>query len=114
MLGLLPIVLAGSMIVLAADKVPELNVDQSCRAAGATGVRATVDQNDRACRRNEQDARGKLDQGWGQFSADEGSHCLRLSTYGGTPSYVELLTCLETSKQAGSLARRYPGHRAGN
>lgn len=97
--GLLPIILAGSHILLAADRVPVLNIEPSCRAA------ATVADNRDAtvCQRDEQAARGKLEQEWGQFDAAQQSHCVRLSSLGGSPSYVELLTCLELSKQAGSL-----------
>jgi hypothetical protein len=88
----------------AADKVPEINLDKSCRAAGATGVRVGANsRDDSACKRDEQDAHTKLNQGWDQFTADDRSHCLRLSTVGGSPSYVELLTCLELSKQAHAL-----------
>jgi hypothetical protein len=102
--GLLPLVLAGSMVVLAADKVPQVNVDQTCRAAATTGVRpGTANQDDSACQRDEQDAHNKLEQNWDQFTGDERSHCQRLSRLGGPPSYVELLTCLELAKQAKNL-----------
>ena len=43
---LLPTILAGSFVILTAgaalaiENVPQLNVDQSCRAAGTTGVRS--------------------------------------------------------------------------
>jgi hypothetical protein len=103
MSGLLPIMLAGSLFVLAADKIPELNVDQSCRAAATTGVRPGATQDDSACKRDETDARSKLDQEWGQFTTLERDHCVRLSSHGGSPSYVELITCLELAKQAASL-----------
>jgi len=89
---------------VAADKVPEINLDKTCRAAVTTGVRVGANsQDDSACKRDEQDAHTKLNQGWDQFTADERSHCLRLSTLGGSPSYVELLTCLELAKQAHAL-----------
>jgi hypothetical protein len=104
MAGLLPIIFAGSYIVLVADKIPELNVEPTCRAAAKTNVRSvTSPDDDSACRRDEQDARGKVEQEWSQFSGEDRSHCVRLSTLGGSPSYVELLTCLELSKQARAL-----------
>jgi hypothetical protein len=105
----LSFVLAAAFAVLivdagvAAEKVPEINLDKTCRAAGATGVRPGTNNDDSACKRDEQDAHTKLNQGWDQFTADDRSHCLRLSTLGGSPSYVELLTCLELSKQAHAL-----------
>jgi hypothetical protein len=100
MSGLLPIILAGSYIVLAAERMPELNIGPSCRAAAAVGVKG---RDEDVCKRDEQTARGKLEQDWAQFNATERSHCLALSTLGGSPSYVELLTCLEIAKAANEL-----------
>ncbi len=98
--GLLPIIFAGSQFLLVADTVPQFNVEPSCRAAGS----ATLPGRDEsACRRDEQDARGRLDQQWGEFNAEQRAHCVRLSGLGGSPSYVELLTCLELAKQSASL-----------
>ncbi len=98
--GLLPIIFAGSQLLLVADGVPQFNVDSSCRAAGT----ATMPGRDEsACRRDEQDARGRLDQQWKEFNAEQHGHCVRLSVAGGSPSYVELLTCLELAKQSASL-----------
>jgi hypothetical protein len=101
--GLLPMILAGSLIVLAADKVPELNVDKGCQAAATTGVRTSGSNDDSACKRDESDAHTKLTQEWDQFSKPQHDQCVRLSTLGGSPSYVELLTCLELAKQASAL-----------
>ena len=101
--GLLPIVLTGTYLLLAADKMPELNMGPTCQAAATTGVRTSGVQDDSACKRDEQDARGKLEQEWDQFTANDRASCVRLSTRGGSPSYVELLTCLELSKQANAL-----------
>jgi hypothetical protein len=101
--GLLPIVVTGTFLILAADKMPEFNMGPTCRAAATTGVRTSGANDDTACKRSEADARGKLEQSWDQFSGGEREHCVRLATRGGSPSYVELLTCLEMSKQANSL-----------
>ena len=98
--GFLPIMLAGSYIVLAADRMPELNIGPTCRAAAAIGVKG---RDEDVCRRVEQEARGKLQQDWGQFNATQRAHCLALTTAGGPASYVELLTCLELAKAASEL-----------
>ena len=104
--GLLPIIVTSSYLVLAADTIPQLNIEPTCRAAATTNVRAvaTAKNDDSACKRDEQEAREKAEQEWSQFSGDDRSHCVRLSTLGGSPSYVELLTCLEMSKQARALS----------
>jgi hypothetical protein len=99
--GLLTIVLASSLtssqILLVADRVPDLNIEPSCHAAAAAVI---GNRNEETCKRDENDARGKLEQEWGQFSAVQQTHCVNLSTLGGPPSYVELLTCLEMAKAA--------------
>jgi hypothetical protein len=99
--ALLPIILTASHIVLAADAVPKFNVEQSCRRAAEVSVslgRSTGD-----CKRDENEARGKLQQDWAQYSPALRTDCVRLSSLGSSPSYVELLTCLEMAKQAKEL-----------
>jgi len=99
--GLLPIVLATTHLVLVADAVPQLNIEPSCRAASMAAVAAN--RNESVCMRDEETARGKLEQEWAQYTPPQRSHCVQLSTLGGSPSYVELLTCLELGKAASSL-----------
>jgi hypothetical protein len=91
--ALLPIILASAHLVLATDRVPQFNIEPSCRAVqnATTGIK----RDEAGCRRNEQAARDELQQKWGQFSGADRTHCARLATLGGSPSYVELLTCLE-------------------
>jgi hypothetical protein len=93
--------LTGSFLVLAADQVPNLNIEPSCHAAATTAT--VLNRNEATCKRDEQDARGKLDQEWGQFTPTQRERCVSLSTLGGSPSYVELLTCLELAKAAANL-----------
>jgi hypothetical protein len=101
--GLLPILLTGSYLVLAADKVPTLNVEPTCRAAINAGVRPGQAQDESSCKRDEEAAHDKINQEWSQFGASERAQCVRMSTVGGSPSYVELLTCLELAKQVKTL-----------
>jgi hypothetical protein len=99
--ALLPILLTGSYLVLAADRVPDLNIEPSCHAAATAAT--VLNRNEDTCKRDENDARGKLDQEWGQFTPMQRGRCVALSTLGGSPSYVELLTCLELAKAAAKL-----------
>lgn len=101
--GLLPIILAGSQLMLVADRVPELNVEPSCRAATSAAIGVNRDED--TCRRDESAAHDKLQRQWAEFTPPQQAHCLRLSTLGGRPSYVELLTCLEMSKAADNLPK---------
>ena len=94
--ALLPIILTGSYLVLAADQIPQLNFEPSCRAAAAT----SQDRNADACKRDEMTARDKLKQDWTKYTSGQRTRCVALSRLGGFPSYVELLTCLEMAKDA--------------
>jgi hypothetical protein len=103
--ALLPALLLGSQVLLVADSVPRLDIVHSCRSAGASSVMGAQSgtRNASACEQDENDARGKLQQDWGIYSGDERDRCTRLTTLGGSPSYVELLTCLEMAKAAKQL-----------
>jgi hypothetical protein len=56
-----------------------------------------------ACERDENTARDTLEKEWSQFSPAQRAECARLSSLGGSPSYVELLTCLEIAKGANEI-----------
>jgi len=86
-----------SQVLLVADKVPELKVEPSCKAAIAATV-GTGARNENACMQDEKAAKATLRKEWGQFSAAQKGHCIRLLNAGGSPSYVELLTCVEMGK----------------
>ncbi len=96
--ALLPIILTGSYLVLAADQIPQLNFEPSCRAAAEAST--SQDRNADACKRDELTARDKLKEQWGQYTPAQRTRCVSLSRLGGFPSYVELLTCLEMAKDA--------------
>ena len=91
--------LAGALAAAwAAGSPPKFDIAPICKAAASTGVSNA--RNAEACRRDEEKAQETLGQNWDQFSAAQQTQCVRLSTLGGSPSYVELLTCLEMAKQA--------------
>ena len=94
----LPVLLLGSQIVLAADPVPKIDIGRSCHSAGAAAGMAGRDT--AACERDENNARAALEKDWSQFTMSDKAHCVQLGTLGGSPSYVELLTCLEMAKRA--------------
>jgi hypothetical protein len=96
--ALLPILLTASHVVLAADGVPVFDVMPSCRAAGQTPI--GPGRGTEACLRDENEARAKLDRDWAKFQAADRTHCVRLTMLDGTPSYVEVLTCLEMARDA--------------
>src|SRR4051794_38646843 len=77
---------------------PTLNVQATCRVTPAVNLdqQATYDN----CMRSENAARDRLNKSWGKMRADWRSTCLKTTTLGGIPSYVELLTCVEMREAA--------------
>jgi len=78
------VLLAGTHLVLAAEHVPQLNVDPTCHAAAM--AMPAQDRHEDVCKRDEFDARDKLQKEWGQFTVGQRDHCVTLSTLGGSPS----------------------------
>jgi hypothetical protein len=99
--ALLPMLALSSQLVMVADKVPQLDPGPGCRAA--VGAAIMPDRNENACLSDEKAAKAKLEKEWPNFTAEQQRHCTQLSTTGGPPSYVELLTCVEMSQAAAAL-----------
>jgi hypothetical protein len=95
--------LGSSLIAVASDGVPTLKVETSCRAAGIEGM-ATGRTTD-SCLNDEKAAREDLVKTWSSFSTNDKGHCQSLVSTGGGPSYVELLSCLEMSRDAKKIAQ---------
>ena len=99
MLVHLPIVILASMpltsqpLTPVADSVPKFDVVRECQSEG--GPQAVLDR----CKEDEATARGQLGTEWGDFGAGDKSACIRETNVDGSPSYVELLTCLELTKE---------------
>jgi hypothetical protein len=92
--------LGSSLVIGVADSVPTLDVAPSCRAAAAN----TPNSFD-SCMRDEQSARSSLAAQWSGFRAADRASCSQ-ETRSFNASYVELLTCLQTARDAAKLERR--------
>jgi hypothetical protein len=104
---LLPVMLTAAHLALTAQEVPKLNIEPSCQAAAVGLIRQDTHngaRNANACIRDERRARAKLKPQWNTFSSAERARCRQLIRLGGPPSYVELLTCLQTAKAARNFA----------
>ena len=88
----------GSQLLTIAEEVPGFDSAPGCRAA-ITVMQGTFD----ACMKDEQDARTRLTTQWDSFTPAERATCSANETAGGTPSYVELLTCLQMAKAARAM-----------
>jgi hypothetical protein len=96
--------LASQLFVTVADKPPILDIEPSCRAAARANV--VPGRNEDSCRASERAAHDQLATQWAQFAPTDRRLCSDLSTAGGSPSYVELLSCLEMRRDAREIARQ--------
>ncbi|UZF93829.1 hypothetical protein [Bosea sp. NBC_00550] len=95
--GVVLLSLSASPVTLVADGVPRFDIAASCEAAGksSTGIGRPV----AACRDDEEKARGALEMRWSEFPVQARTTCTEGASLGGPPSYVQLITCLEMTKQ---------------
>jgi hypothetical protein len=78
--------------------VPSFDIEAICNRV------SDVVETPGGCTVDEQNARDQLGNVWTQYPSIERSRCTDLSTQGGLPSYVELLTCLEVARDAKNLS----------
>ena len=89
--------LIGTPVSRAADALPKYDIAKNCKAELAYAL--GIGQSEAACVSDEQQSRQKLVSEWSGYSQAAKSSCIR-ETAIGTPSYVELQTCLEMAKWA--------------
>lgn len=77
----------------AADVVPKFDIAKNCEAetADASGISESIS----SCTGDEERARQELAGQWDQFDRQDRAARIRATSLDGTPSYVELQTCLE-------------------
>ena len=80
-------------IARAADAVPKFDIARNCKTETADA--AGVGETQASCVRDEEQARSKLADQWDDFAREDKLVCIRETRLDGTPSYVELETCLE-------------------
>ncbi|WP_024519685.1 hypothetical protein [Bradyrhizobium sp. Tv2a-2] len=100
--ALLSLALLGSQAALASDRVPELNVEATCKATTATdkAMGLVLAQSYEGCMSDETSARTQLVTLWQTTSASVRNECTGEAVVGGTQSYVDLLTCIQMSDDA--------------
>ncbi|THD71882.1 MAG: hypothetical protein E7813_04980 [Bradyrhizobium sp.] len=93
MLMHLPIVILASLpFTTVADSAPKFDIARECRSEG--GSQAIQEK----CTEDEAQSRDQLQTQWMQFSTRDKAVCMQETSIDGTPSYVELLTCLEMAR----------------
>jgi hypothetical protein len=96
----LPIIILTSLQPLpVADTAPKFDIAKECQAEGGA-----KDMQER-CATDERQARDQLEKEWSQFGASDKAQCNQETTADGSPSYVEMLTCLEMARDVKRTSR---------
>jgi hypothetical protein len=97
---------ACAVAITIADASPTYNVEPSCHCGMDVIADPRVSQEGRftQCLRDEASAQTTLKAQWTQYPAGDRVYCADTARLG-TPSYVELLTCLEMEEDGRSLPK---------
>ena len=93
--------IVGSHLLAVADAVPVFDIKKSCQ--GRTIEAVFPNRNANTCIQSEEAARDQLKKSWGEFSAMDKVGCVATATIGGSPSYTEVITCLEINRDLDRL-----------
>lgn len=93
--------LAASLVVLAAERLPTFDVRASCSSVAKLGL--SVSQTPDACIKDEEEAKAQLKEKWNTFPAADRDRCVKTTEIGGTPSYVEIIVCLQIAEDVRKL-----------
>ena len=102
------IVLGTQLVMTVADGVPKFDTAHGCRLDTTQALDLSTGQNEtvKRCVADEQRALTQLQTQWSQFPGSDKTQCTEEANIGGTPSYVDLLTCLQAAKLAGQLPKQ--------
>ncbi|OCK54468.1 hypothetical protein [Bradyrhizobium sp. LMTR 3] len=94
--------LGSPLAVPVADRVPVINVEQTCKETAATDKAMNLDlsQSVESCLRDENTAREQVTAIWSNYSASIRNRCAQEATIAGMGSYVDLLTCMQMTDPA--------------
>ena len=90
--------LGAHLLVPVSERVPTLNVEPSCRSAAAIGLAGS--QSYDGCMKDETTAREQLLASWQTFPMPDRVRCTGEASMDGIASYVDLLVCLQMSRDA--------------
>jgi hypothetical protein len=88
------------LLINVADTVPRYDVTTTCRKAVALAGGGAEGRSVENCVAGEEAARKDLDKQWAKLPTGERTQCIGTVAVGGTPSYVELLVCLEMMRDS--------------
>src|SRR4051812_317937 len=89
-----------------ADEPPRFNIEASCRAAPAL---LSQDADPYVgCVRDERAAESSLIRQWASFRGDHRRNCVAETQIGGSPSYADVLTCIQMAADAANASSVVP------
>lgn len=92
----LPLAILLPLAVTVSDTVPRFNVEPTCKGGlDSPGLNERYSR----CVSEENSARQQLEANWANYPGGDRATCTDTARMG-TPSYVELLTCLEMARDA--------------
>ena len=89
-----------------AGGVPSWDVTASCRGAALAGYNQTPSERLTSCLASEQRTREELTKNWSTFPAADRNGCVKSLSF--SPTYTELLTCLEMRRDVKNLRDAKP------
>jgi hypothetical protein len=81
---------------IAAGDPPNLDMSQTCESV----VKEILRRDRNLCFTEERSAQDSLIKNWPQYSTADKTQCVGMINRGGPPSYVELISCLDTMHEA--------------
>jgi hypothetical protein len=83
-----------TLVNVSASDIPRFNIEATCRAAPS--LPGGIQKPYQSCLEEEKTARAQLEKVWTMHTTQQRTECVSLEGVGGgSPSYVDVLTCLE-------------------
>jgi|SRR5215813_3061434 len=92
------LLIVSSLDVIARDAVPKFDIRPSCESTARRLL--FLNGTTEACIKQELEAHKALIRHWSQYAKIDKTNCADKVSQGGPPSYIELLSCLETMQHA--------------
>lgn len=107
MLISVPMIILGShLAITVADNVPKFDIARGCRLDNTASSGLVEEQPLKKCVSDEQQALQQLQTQWPQFAEFDKATCTTTTNTDSTPSYVELLTCLQEAKEVRDRSKK--------
>ena len=89
--------------IVSAAEPPKWDVQKSCQSSFTADAGGADRQRVSSCVSDEKTAGDTISKDWASYPGPDREHCQQLATLGGTPSYVEMLTCLQIARDTKTL-----------